>query len=255
MIDIHCHILPSVDDGSDSIETSLEMLKIASEDGVKTIFATPHFSYGEFEVPYKEVIKLTENLNNKSSEKGIDVKVIPGQEIFLDNNTLRLYKEEVIGCFLNTNYMLIELPMDHIPKHSLDTIYELKIRGVKPILAHPERYIYVIENPEKLNDFIEEGCLFQINSGSINGIFGKKVKKTAEYLVKNGVCHFVASDAHGIGTRLPTISNSINSLLAINKNINKLIQDNTNFVIENKDISQKPERIKVKKSFPFIFGK
>jgi protein-tyrosine phosphatase len=254
MMDIHCHILPGIDDGARDMETSLEMLRIAERDGINKIIATPHFYRNYYEVPYEEVIRKTMELNSTAEEHGINVKVIPGQEIFLDKYTLELYKRGIIGGLNNSRYMLLELPMDQIPTYALEIIYELKLLGVMPIIAHPERYLPVIKNPAVLNDFIEEECFFQINAGSIKGLFGRKIQSTAKRLVINGICDFVGSDAHSTNRRRPEIIEAVNIIKKYNTENGESF-DRMCISIE-KDVGVKCNRLKIKprKSIISILG-
>ncbi|NOH16244.1 tyrosine-protein phosphatase [Clostridium cochlearium] len=256
MLDIHCHIIPSVDDGADSLETSFNMLKIAEKDSTKIIIATPHFWIGHYENSYLDVVEKVKSLNEKIIENKMNIKILPGQEIFLDNKTNKLYKEGIVNCLNGGKYMLIELPMMDMPKSALDNIYELRIKGITPILAHPERYKYIVEKPSNINQFIREGCLIQINTGSIKGIFGKKIKKTAEILIKHGICNFIASDAHTIGNRCPGLLSSLEKVKSINKEVYLNFKDNCNMLLENKIINTDFEEIKEKKSiFSLLFKK
>lgn len=255
MLDIHCHIIPNIDDGSDSLETSFNMLNIAKKDDVKFIIATPHFWGGHYENSYLDVAKEVKKLNKEIEKNKINVKLLPGQEIFLDNNIMRLYQEGVVNCINGGKYMLIELPMMNMPKDALDNIYELKIKGVIPILAHPERYKYIIEDPSNINKFIREGCLIQINTGSIKGIFGKKVKKTAEVLIKHDICSFIASDAHSLGKRCPGLLSSLEIVKNLNEEVYLNFRNNCNMLLENKTIKNDFQEIKKKKSIFNLFFK
>jgi protein-tyrosine phosphatase len=205
VIDIHSHILPGADDGSESLETSIKMLKIAQEDGIDTIFATPHCSRHYYSLEYQDVVKAVEELRKNAKENGISMNILPGQEISIERDALSLFREGKSGCLGDTRYMLLEMPFDRMDEKALDMIYELRISGVIPIIAHPERYEYIIKNPLSLNQLIKEGCLFQINSGSILGIFGSEIKKTADILVRHNQIHFIASDSHSCGKRSPRI--------------------------------------------------
>lgn len=256
MIDIHSHIIPGIDDGARDMETSLEMLKTAEGDGTKTIFATPHFNRGYFEVEYKDVLRLTEDLNKRARENGININILPGQEVYLKRETPLDFKRGTIGTLGGSRYMLIELPMDNLPDFAMDSIYELKILGITPIIAHPERYLYIIKRPSLINHFIEEECLFQINSGSIRGLFGREVKSTAEILVKNGIMGFIASDAHTNNKRCPGLKKSFDIINNLNKEYGNILRDNVENVLNNRDISRNANRIREKKSiFSFILNK
>lgn len=255
MIDLHNHLLPGIDDGAKEKNTTIKMLQIASEDGIKKIIATPHFYKGYYENNYEDVSKLVDEVNRLAKEENIDVTIFPGQEVFLDKDTVELYKMGIIKGLADSKYMLIELPMNNIPKNALDTIYELKIQGVIPVIAHPERYNYIIEKPSKINDFIAEGCLFQINSGSITGVFGSKIRKTSELLIRHGICNFIASDAHSIGSRSPRIEGAIEIVKELDSELADKIITNSENLLNNHKIQSNAEKIKEKKGLFSIFSR
>ena len=186
MIDIHSHILPGIDDGSKDMEMSIKMLKMAEEKGTKTIVATPHYIRGRYENHYENIFDLHQEVKVAAKNAGLKIEVLLGQEVMLDKYALNLCKEKKIRGINGTSYMLIEFPMDKLPNDAIDLIYELRVIGIKPIIAHPERYEYIMDSLPNINDFISEGCLFQINAGSLQGLFGKKVQKCAKLLVKEG---------------------------------------------------------------------
>jgi protein-tyrosine phosphatase len=250
MIDIHSHILPGIDDGADNIETTIEMLKVVQADRVKTIFATPHYYRGHFENDYNIVKRYVSDIRNWISLSNSDIKieVLPGQEVFINNYTLRLYKEGIIGTLNNTRYMLVELPFDNLDNTTLDVIYELRLLGVVPIIAHPERYSYIIEKPSNINQLISEGCLFQINSGNIQGGINKQAKKTADTLIKHGICDFIASDVHRIGNRYTRVISAYEKVKKSNSKLGERILENMQKLIENMPIEHFSEKIKERHS-------
>lgn len=255
MIDMHIHLLPGIDDGSKSMEETEKMLEIIKDDGIDEVIATPHFYRGYYENNRQAVVKLTDEINRFSMDRGIDVKLYPGQEVFLDGHTLEEYEKGHIGPLADTDYMLVEFPMEKMPHNGFDIIYELKIKGIRPVMAHPERYRYIIENPEKINEFIDEGCLIQINTGSICGKFGNSVKKTADILVKNGICSFIGSDAHSSSRRKPGLSEAMEIVRAIDKGTAETVEDNTCKLLKNEDIDLCSGRIRVKRGFFSFFRK
>ncbi|MFA6941309.1 MAG: CpsB/CapC family capsule biosynthesis tyrosine phosphatase [Clostridiaceae bacterium] len=243
MIDIHSHILPGIDDGAKNIDTFLKMIKIAKQDGIEKIIATPHFVNGIYENTYDQVAAETDKMKDMIQNYGINLELIPGQEVYLDKHSIDLYKEGKIRGINASSYLLCEFPMDSLPDNALDIIYELQIAGAKIILAHPERYMYFIKNLTLINDFIKEGCLFQINSGSIEGIFGKEIRKTAMLLIKNGICDFIASDAHSAGTRSPRIKDTINAAEDYKPGISDTLVKNPYFLINNEEINVKYRKL------------
>ncbi|MCH3965050.1 MAG: exopolysaccharide biosynthesis protein [Clostridium sp.] len=255
MIDMHIHLLPGIDDGSKSMEETEKMLEIIRDDGIAEVIVTPHFYRGYYENNHEDVVKLTEEVNRLSVNRGIGVKLYPGQEVFLDSHSIEEYEKGHIAALAGTDYMLVEFSMEKMPHGGFDIIYELKIRGIRPIMAHPERYRYIIENPENINEFIDEGCLIQINAGSICGKFGSRVKKTADILVKNGICSFIGSDAHSSSSRRPGLSEAMEIAGAIDSKIAKTAGDNALKLLANEHIDLCSGRVKIKKGFFSFFRK
>lgn len=250
MIDIHSHILPGIDDGADTIEASIEMLKAVQADGVKIIFATPHYYRGCYENDYEQVNKYINEIKNYIEEMNCEVtmEILPGQEVFVNNYTLDLYKAGIIGTLNNTRYMLVELPCDYLKISTLDVLYELRILGVVPVIAHPERYSYIIEKPSRINQLITEGCLFQINTGNIYGGANKQAKRTAEILIKHGICDFIASDIHRIGNSYSKVRLAYDKVTKNNKTLGERLLENMQKLIDNIKIENPGEKIKDKRS-------
>lgn len=255
MIDIHSHVIPGIDDGAGDIETALEMLKIAQEDGIETIVATPHFYRNKFECNLEEVKKHVENLKAAVKKENIAIEIIQGQEIYIDKCTTDLYKERIIGTINGSKYMLIETSLTGAkPKDLMENIYELKLLGITPIIAHPERYEFIIKDNMEINEFIKEDCLFQITSTSVQGLFGKEVKNTAENLIKNGICNFLGSDAHTTERRCPKIKEAFEDVKRLNEDVYEMITKNSKALLNNEDINLKMGYIAKKKKF-FEFWK
>ncbi|MCB2357880.1 tyrosine-protein phosphatase [Clostridium estertheticum] len=253
MIDIHSHILPGIDDGSKDMEMSIKMLKIAEEKGTKTIVATPHYIRGRYENHYDEIFDLHQEVKLAAKNAGLKIEVLLGQEVMLDKYALNLCKEKKIRGINGTSYMLVEFPMDRLPNDALDLIYELRVLGIKPIIAHPERYEYIIKSLPNINDFINEGCLFQINAGSLQGLFGKQVQKCTKLLVKEGLVNFIASDAHSINRRCPGLMEGFREAQLLDKDIEKIVASNLELMLIDKDIEVSMEKIKKKKNIFQIF--
>lgn len=245
MIDIHSHIVAGIDDGSKDIEMTINMLKKAEKSGTTDIVATPHFMRGRFEVEYNEVLKKVEELKQISRENNIDINIYAGQEVYYSKNILEYYNDKMIGTINNTKYMLIELPMlEFNIDEVINTIYELQIRGIVPIIAHPERYKPFIKKPSMINSLIKEGMLFQLNAGSITGSFGKEVKKTATKYLENNIYSFIGSDAHRDRGRDTDIKEALGIL---ERNQKKLFINNGKLMLENEDVNFKGTLVKEKK--------
>lgn len=245
MIDIHSHIISGIDDGSKNTEMTIKMLEMAEESGTTDIVATPHFMRGRFEVTYKEVIDEVENLKKLTKENSININIYSGQEVYYSRNILEYYNQGMIGTINNTRYMLIEFPMlEFNIEEAINTLYELQIRGIVPIIAHPERYKQFIKNPSQINLLIKEGMLFQVNAGSINGDFGRDIKKTAIKYLNNNIYSFIGSDAHRDKGRNTYIKNVIKIL---EYNQRKSFINNGKAMLKNEEIEFRGIPIKEKK--------
>ncbi|MGG5460279.1 tyrosine-protein phosphatase [Clostridium sp. B9] len=256
MIDIHSHIIPNIDDGSKNIDITLAMLKRANESGTKKIMATPHFFKGYWAEKYEVVKAKVEEINELAKKHNLDIEVFAGQEVFFNKYLLDDYLNGDIGTLNGTRYMLIEFPMDKINfSRAIDVLYELKIRKIVPVIAHPERYIDFINNPEKVNEFIDEGYLFQLNSGSITGLFGKDVQKTAEIFLENNLYSFLGSDAHGEGNRNTDLSEACSKINQLSRGMSKEFEYNGLALLNNEEVNFRGAHVKKKKKGLFSFLK
>ena len=245
MIDIHSHIINEIDDGSKNIEMTINMLKKAEQSGTTDIIATPHFMRGRFEVEYNEVVKKVEGLREIAKENNIDINIYAGQEVYYSKNILEYYNDKIIGTINNTKYMLIELPMlEFNIDEVINIIYELQIRGITPIIAHPERYKLFIKKPSMINSLIKEGMLFQLNAGSITGNFGKDVKKTATKYLENNIYSFIGSDAHRDIGRDTDMKEAL-GILEINQR--RSFINNGKLMLKNEDVIFNGSLVKEKK--------
>lgn len=256
MIDFHSHILYGVDDGAKDEEMSLEMLKIAELSGTFKIVATPHYVRGRFQVPRDEINQGVINLRKLANENNIALEIYEGQEVYYTENILTYYDEGVINTIGNTKYMLIELPMRNFHlEEVLDNLYEIQVRGIVIILAHPERYEKFIKAPYLINRFIDEGFLFQLNIGSITGNFGKEVEKTAEIFIKNRVYTVVGSDGHRSEGRTTDMRKGITKIEKFQPGYMKDFEEKSEKILENAQVSFDGQKIQRKKGLFGLFKK
>ena len=234
-IDIHSHILYGIDDGSKTLEESIEIIKQHIEMGFKDIVLTPHYiENSKYETDNKEKTKLLETLKKETKKQKLDINLYLGNEVFV-NNILEIKKEK-ISKINNSKYLLIEFPMNEKPKNIL---YEIKIQGIIPVIAHPERYSFVQKNPDLVDEWIEEGALLQSNYGSIIGVYGDNAKKTIKKLLKKNKIKALATDIHFPNNKIyQNIEKSrkrIKKIIGEEKFI-ELTITNPKKIIENKDI-------------------
>ncbi|WP_143461880.1 tyrosine-protein phosphatase [Levilactobacillus enshiensis] len=202
LIDLHCHILPGVDDGAKDLPMALEMAKAAVEQGISNILLTPHHMDGDYTNHKDDVLKKTEVFQQEIVNAGIPLKVFPGQEVHLTGELLQAIDDDDI-LFMDEGgkYLLLELPHSGVPEYTEEMLFELMARGITPVIAHPERNHGFQKEPDKIFDFIEMGCLTQLTSSSYLGVFGKKVETLTDKLIRANLGFVFSSDAHNFEGR------------------------------------------------------
>lgn len=236
MIDLHTHIIPGIDDGSRTLEDSIEILKEANEAGFTDIFLTSHYLEGEYTASKEEKNKLLKDLQDELKEKNININLYCGAEVYVTPDIIDYI--EKIDTLNNSKYILIELPMSNKISYLDDVIFELQSRNLVPIIAHPERYAYVQKDYKILIPLIEKGVLFQANIGSIVGKYGASAKKTFKKLLKKNMINFLATDIHKhntIYTQFDVMMRKLRKVVSEDK-INDLMVNNPKKVINNENI-------------------
>ncbi len=207
-IDIHCHILPGVDDGPATIDLSLEMAGQLVDGGVGHVFATPHHIGGTaWSHPAAEIRQQVKKLQTAVDQHNIPLTLYTGMEIALHDHFMQECARTELLPLGTSNYYLLEPPFQQFNENLLETVISFKKSGKDVILAHPERIPFFQKKTALLLQLIEQGILVQVNIGSLLGEFGTTCKKTACYLAERGGIHFIASDSHNPGNRRPPTRN------------------------------------------------
>lgn len=238
MIDIHCHILPGIDDGPLEIETSIEMFKIAADDGITHIVATPHFIYND-KPTIKDINELVTLIEKRIQADKIKVKLLSGADIRLTYELIYGIEKNEIMTINGSRYFLLELP-PLLPPNLDNFFFSIKMNGFIPIITHPERDYNLLSSIDKLKSLKDAGALIQITAMSITGEFGNQIKSFSQMLLKKGMVDFIASDAHNTIHRPPLLSRAYKetSNLLDKNEAKKLFIDNQLAVIENKEIQR-----------------
>jgi protein-tyrosine phosphatase len=198
MVDLHCHILPGVDDGPAEIEESLAMAESAINDGITHVVATPHCS-SEYRFDYSRVQHLRDRLQ---SELGDRLKLATGCDFHLNpENVEALRKSASPFCINQHDYLLVEFNEISIPPSMDDTLHNLQLKGLRPVITHPERNAILRRQPERLGAWARLGCYVQVTAGSLTGTFGPRAQEDSLCWIGRGFVHFVASDAHNTKRR------------------------------------------------------
>ena len=215
MIDFHAHILPNIDDGSASMEESINLIKEAEQAGFTGIISTSHYLQNYYECDEKERRRILAELANQVKVADAEAempKLYLGSEIYISTDIVELLKEGKASTINETNYVLFELPMNSKPLFAKEVVYKLIENGYNPIIAHPERYSYVKENIEFVRELKSMGALFQSNYGSVIGMYGSSAKKTLKKLLKEDLITFLGSDVHAVGQIYPKVPKILRKL-------------------------------------------
>jgi protein-tyrosine phosphatase len=206
MIDLHCHILPGLDDGSQDLEESLAMAAMAVKDGVETIVATPHTLNGLYMNSREDILEGVEELTLALAARRIKLRILPGADVHLAPGLAqKLRAGEAVTVNDTGKYVLLELPPQIIPGKIKDEIFALHLNGITPIITHPERHPAVQRDLDSLQELISMGALCQVTAMSVTGEFGMPVMTCTHAMLARRLVHVIASDAHSIKSRPPLL--------------------------------------------------
>lgn len=205
-IDIHSHILPQIDDGSENFDMSMKMLRTAHADGIKTIIVTPHYKPGRHNASPEKIHSLIEKLCREAEKEEMKVELYPGNEFYYHDGIFGELDEDRACTMAGSSYVLIEFgPMERF-EYIRNGLYEALAHGWRPILAHAERYSAILGKPEYVEELIRLGSCIQVNAGSILGKTGMGTRQFTKKLLKEHLVHFVATDTHDAKKRKPVLS-------------------------------------------------
>lgn len=202
MIDLHCHILPGIDDGADTLADSLAMAEAAISQGITHILCTPHHNNGKYVNSKDEVIPKVAALQKELDQRNLPLTLLEGQEVRITGDLVSdIQQDRILFTDLADTYILIEFPMADVPAYAERLLFELRSMGKTPVIVHPERNIKFREDPNRLIPYLEMGCLTQLTAPSYVGVFGKSIQKTAKQMLEHNLVQMMASDAHGVKKR------------------------------------------------------
>ncbi len=207
LIDLHCHILPGLDDGADDWEESVEMARLAVDDGITGIVCTPHLSPAFPGNNREAILAAFEKLKDRLREEEIQLDIYPGSELAIDFNLPeKIESGELLTINDTRKVALIEMPGDVIPPSMDRFFWMLQVKGVTPVLAHPERNFLLMRYPSMLAKWIDAGVLVQITGASLRGHYGGPIRDFCIKMLRQNLVHFVATDSHGPERRRPRLS-------------------------------------------------
>ena len=256
MVDIHSHILAQVDDGSRSLDESIEMCRTSAEDGVTVMVATPHAHDGLHKTHDPRFLR--EKVDELNGRLGGKPKIVLGCELrFTHDLVKQLCETRSAPTIAAGPYALVEFPHAVVPPGSEHPLFELMTNQITPIIAHPERNMMLMNEPERFYALISLGVLGQMDTGSITGQFGKKVQQAARVMLENGMIHFIASDCHNTRNRLPGMSAAVARAAEIvgEEYARAMAQDNPAAVVEGKPIPTHRAATLPRKKKWLLFGR
>jgi len=235
-VDLHCHILPALDDGSASLAVSLDLARQAVLDGIGYILATPHHLDRHYVNSAETVRQAVSAFQAELDRAQIDLKIFPGQEVHL-NGHLMDHLDDLLGIDTGRRYLLLELPHEMVPSYVDEVIFQLSCEGITPVIAHPERNAQIIAEPQRLYELIKQGALAQVTATSLVGTFGRQVQRTAKELVKCGLVQVVASDAHHLPKRQFAMTAAYHELTKIDPIFSEQFATNARDLLNGGDVS------------------
>ncbi len=222
-LDMHSHLIPSIDDGAKDLQNSIELINALQNHGFKKIITTPHIMTDFYNNNIETIISGLKTVKEELLKQSIDIKIEAAAEYFVDYD----FQQKVLSgekfLTLGDNYILIEFSFLTAPHNYLETIFQLQLKGYKVILAHPERYPYLTESD--LEDFINRGVYLQLNILSSIGYYSNNVRERANWLIDNNMISFVGTDCHNLNQTKLYDKCKIEPMLSALLNSGKLLND------------------------------
>lgn len=242
MYDIHCHLIYGEDDGSRSIEESIEMIKTYKSIGYDGSILTPHYDDGRYLVTSEKTIEKMNLIKERLNKENIEFELFTGNEIQIDENTINLIKNNKVLRLNNSRYILCELPFSTKPLYAKEIFYKMQLEGRIPIIAHPERYSYIKSDIEYFSNFIKSGCLLQLNLSSLTS---NSLSSISKELLERNMIHFVATDSHQSKWRNPNVKDELDILkdLVGDEKFVQLTATNPKKVIKDQFISSDYDKV------------
>jgi protein-tyrosine phosphatase len=259
MIDLHCHILPGVDDGAKTMDHAIEMARCAWDDGIEKIVATPHvYRENISQADFAAIRERREELDRTFREKAIPVQLLAGAEVHITHDLIEEVRKNRQELVINRgSYMFVEFPQDHVFSGAKELFFDLMSEGIKPIVAHPERNTVFMQNPALLYDLIRMGAFVQSNGGSFLGRYGEGAEENAFALLERRSIHFIASDGHGVRSIPPTLSGALKIVSTVigEDCARALVQDNCEAVLNDGNLPYLPDTVDPREKRKFFRSK
>lgn len=209
MIDLHCHLLPGIDDGADTLKTAVDMARIALDDGIRVLACTPHIYPGLYHNDSQGIRAARDRLQAELRARGMPLELVIGADVHLVPGLVAGIRADAIPTLNGSRYLLLE-PSHHVRPPGLeDVIFDLQVAGYVPIITHPERLRWIEEHYSVFGRLAANGVWMQLTAGSLTGAFGPRARYWSERFLEDGLVHLLATDAHSTGRRRPVLSEGL----------------------------------------------
>lgn len=254
MIDIHTHILPGVDDGATTEEDSIAMAKQAVNQGITTIVATPHHRNGSYFNDKSSIVHNVNILNQLLSDHHIPLEILPGQETRINGDMIIDIDADDLLPINYSKYLFVEFPSASVPRYAKQMLFDIQMKGYTPVIVHPERNQELVEQQDKLYNFVKNGALTQVTAASLIGKFGKDIQKYANQLIECNQTHFIASDAHNIKSRKFVMADAFDHVrMKFGNDFVYILQENAQLLVNNSNVNRMEPTQPKKKKFLGLF--
>ncbi len=206
MIDLHCHLLPGIDDGAADEAASLAMARIAAADGIRTIACTPHIYPGLFENDSAGIAARVADLQRRLADEGIDIRLLAGADAHLTPELRARLEAGTAPTLGGSRYFLLEPSHTVATPRFAESVFDFVTAGYVPVITHPERLTWIRQHYATFVSLVRGGAWLQVTAGSLCGRFGKEAQAMGERLLREGVVHILATDAHGTRGRAPLLA-------------------------------------------------
>lgn len=257
MIDLHCHILPGIDDGAKTLDMSLEMARIAVADGITTLACTPHIYPGMYMNDGPGIAAARDALQAELDRAGIALQLVVGADVHLVPGLLEGLKSGRIPTLNNSRYLLLEPSHTTPPPRFEESVFNLIASGYTPVITHPERLTWVEGHFPVFGRLIQQGAWMQVTAGALTGVFGQRAKYWGERFVGEGMTHVLATDAHSTGRRLPRLSEglAVVARLVGDEEARRMVLDRPQAILDNRPPPPPREPAARVASPPSLLGK
>lgn len=206
MLDLHCHLLPGIDDGAVDLDMALEMARMAFADGIRTVACTPHIYPGMYDNNRDGIRAAIDALRGELAARDIPLQLVEGADVHLDRELIAAIRDGLVPTLAGSRYLLLEPPHHVAPPRFEESVFELMTAGIVPVITHPERLSWVEQHYDMFERLSRRGAWMQITAGALTGRFGKRVRHWGERFVGDGHCMILATDAHHPQRRPPLLA-------------------------------------------------